>query len=69
MAVKTVCDICGMDSDDFQYVLPYHATYYTERKGVKLAMHQHLQPCRLNLCGKCEENIASFLDALKENMK
>ena len=69
MAVKTVCDICGLDSDDFQYVFPSYSTYYAERKGVKLAMHQSIQPCRVNLCVKCEENIASFLEVLKDNAK
>lgn len=72
MARKIVCDICGRDTDDTDYVLP--AFDEIRIKGgnpekVLFTMEVGTKTCICNLCPICAQAIASFVYELEYKMK
>lgn len=72
MARKIVCDICGKDTDDIDYVLPIFDE--AQVKGGKpekvlFTMKISTNPCIYNLCSICANEIASFIYELKTKAK
>lgn len=67
MSKKTVCDICGADADDREYIVPFVNTYFVERDRVKLAAFDRLEPCAFNLCQYHCNQLACLLKSWYES--
>lgn len=52
---KTICDICGSDCSDDEYILPYYNKYYFDK----------LETRKFNLCDNCKRVIADTIKTMK----
>ena len=66
MSKKTVCDICGLDADDTQYVVPVMKQYVAEKDGVKLGKFERVETWELNFCYYHRSMLANLMKAWRD---
>lgn len=69
MAKKTVCDFCGMDASEEEYIVPLKNTYYAENLGVKLMAFDRMEATTVNLCDSCFITIGNTLSNRRDHFK
>ena len=69
MAVKIVCDLCGEDADETEFILPYYEDYVCEKNGQPITkVRVGIKPRAINLCHEHMKQLADWIDInIKEN--
>lgn len=59
---KTICDICGEDALDYEFILPKFEEYVAYYRGEPLAFSS-ISPSisKMNLCNECCSKIAGYI--------
>ncbi len=63
MAVKIVCDLCGEDADETEFILPSYEDCVYERNGQPIAkVCVGIKPRAINLCHDHMKQLADWID-------
>lgn len=63
---KIVCDICGKDALEEEFILPCYNRYYAMNRGVKVAAFEQFETCKFNLCDNCKIVIADMISVMRK---
>ena len=70
MAKKTVCDFCGKDASEEEYIVPLKKTYSAENSvGVKLMTFDRMESTTVNLCDSCFITIGNTLSKMRDHFE
>ena len=63
MSVKTVCDLCGKDAIEGEFVLPKYDDWVAKRDGRTIfKIRAGVKPFKANLCPEHVVLIANYVD-------
>ena len=66
MSQKCICDICGAEADQTEFVIPIEMMEYIRNsKNVKLVPYYSIEPKHVNLCKDCQSDYATFFGVIK----
>lgn len=63
--IKHVCDICGKDAVDDNFILPFNKRYYAVGNGTEISAFTNLEKDSMDLCVDCMKKIASLIDNMR----
>ena len=64
---KTICDLCGSDATDKEFVLPEYDEWEVTSMGKAIAkMTIGIKQGKFNLCIKCQSNFADYVKHMRD---
>lgn len=70
MSYKCVCDLCGMEARQDEFLVPFLKTNYIENgRGVKIKAVDITETCKLNFCDKHYHEIGAIIRSLGDKQR